>query len=54
MDLARAEIEGPGLDDLPLLKRLGCRTEIVSHRTTIYAPDAAALAAVIERFPIVH
>ena len=54
MDLARAEIEGPGLADLPLLKRLGCRTEIVSHRTTIYAPDAAALAAVIERFPIVH
>ena len=53
MDVVRAEIHGPGFDDLPLLKRLGCLAEIVSHRTVIYAPNADVLGEVIEHFPIV-
>ncbi len=53
MDVVRAEIHGPGFDDLPLLKRLGCLSEIVSYRTVIYAPNADVLGEVIEQFPIV-
>ena len=53
MDVVRAEIHGPGFDDLPRLKRLGCLAEIVSHRTVIYAPNADVLGEVIEQFPIV-
>jgi len=53
MDVMRAEIEGPGYDDLQVLTRLGCLSEIVSHRTVIYAPNAEVLGQVIERFPVV-
>ena len=54
MDAMRAEIEGPGYDDLQVLTRLGCLSEIVSHRTVIYAPNAEVLGQVIERFPVVN
>ena len=54
MDVVRAEIEGPGYDDLATLTRLGCLSEIVSHRTVIYAPNAEVLEQVIERFPVVE
>ena len=53
MDAMRTEIEGPGYDDLQVLTRLGCLSEIVSHRTVIYAPNAEVLGQVIERFPVV-
>ena len=53
MDVMRAEILDAGYDDLQILTRLGCLSEIASYRTVIYAPDADVLGNVIERFPVV-
>ena len=53
MDVMRAEIRDAGYDDLQVLTRLGCLSEIASHRTVIYAPNADVLGNVIERFPVV-
>ncbi|MCY4119526.1 MAG: hypothetical protein OXG72_01215, partial [Acidobacteria bacterium] len=54
MDAMRAEIVDAGYDDLQVLTRLGCMSEIASHRTVIYAPNADVLGSVIERFPVVN
>ena len=53
MDVMRAEIADAGYDDLQVLTRLGCLSEIASHRTVIYAPNADVLGNVIERYPVV-
>ena len=52
MNAERIEIEGPTDRDLAALKRAGCTTEIVSWRTRVFAPIAAALQQVIERWPV--
>ena len=38
--------------DLPVLKRLGCVTEIVSWRTRVFVPGAQAVERVLERYPL--
>ena len=51
MGADRVEIEGPADTDLPALKRMGCAVEIVSYRARTFAPNAQALARVLERWP---
>ena len=52
MNAERIEIEGPIDRDLAALKRAGCTTEIVAWRTRVFAPTAAALQQVMERWPV--
>ena len=52
MGAARVEIEGPADTDLSALKRMGCTVEIVSFRARMFAPDAAALDRVLDRWPL--
>ncbi len=52
MGCVRVEVEGPDASSLALLKQLGCRTELVMHRTRIFAPDAGVLGRVLERYPL--
>ena len=52
MNAERIEIEGPTDRDLAALKRAGCTTEIVAWRTRVFAPTAAALQQVMERWPV--
>ena len=52
MDLKRVEIEGPVHQDLRHLRRLGCQTEIVSHQTRVWAPDAEILGRVLQQYPL--
>ena len=52
MGLERIEIEGPVDTDLPVLKRLGCVTEIVSWRTRVFAPNAQAVERLLQRYPL--
>ncbi len=52
MGLERIEIEGPVDTDLPVLKRLGCVTEIVSWRTRVFAPGAQAVERLLQRYPL--
>ena len=52
MGADRIEIEGPADTDMDALKRMGCVTEIVSWRTRVFAPNADAVARVLERWPL--
>ncbi len=52
MGVGRVEIEGPADTDLAALKRMGCTVEIVSFRARMFAPDAAAVARVLDRWPL--
>ena len=52
MGADRIEVEGPADTDLPALKRLGCTTEIVSWRTRVFAPRAAVLERLLDRWPL--
>ena len=48
----RVEIEGPADTDLPALRRIGCTAEIVSWRTRVFAPNAAAIERLLQRWPL--
>ena len=48
----RVEIEGPSDTDLAALRRMGCTVEIVSFRARMFAPDAAAVERVLDRWPL--
>ena len=52
MGADRIEIEGPTDGDVAALKRIGCIAEIVSWRTRLFAPDAATLERIVERWPL--
>ena len=52
MGADRVEIEGPADTDLAALKRMGCTVEIVSFRARMFAPDAAAVGRVLDRWPL--
>ena len=52
MGANRVEIEGPADTDLPALRRMGCTVEIVSFRARIFAPDAAAMERILDRWPL--
>ena len=52
MGVQHVEVEGPVDTDLPVLKRLGCVTEIVSWRTRVLVPGAQAVERLLERFPL--
>ena len=48
----RVEIKGPSDTDLAALRRMGCTVEIVYFRARMFAPDAAAIARVLNRWPL--
>ena len=50
MGMDRIGVEGPADTDLPTLKPLGCATEIVSWRTRVFAPRAAVLERLLDRW----
>ena len=53
MGADRIEIEGPAdtdMDGAP--KRMGCTVEIVSFRARIFAPNAAAMERILDRWPL--
>ena len=52
MGADRIEIEGPADTDMDALKRMGCTVEIVSFRARIFAPDAAAMERILDRWPL--
>ena len=52
MGADRIEIEGPADTDIDALKRMGCTVEIVSFRARIFAPNAASMERIIERWPL--
>jgi len=52
MGAERIELEGPVDTDLPVLKRLGCVTEIVSWRTRVFAPGADVIRRLLDRYPL--
>ena len=52
MGADRIEIAGPVDTDLPVLKRLGCVTEIISWRTRVFAPDADTIGRLLDRYPL--
>ena len=52
MGAERIEVEGPVDTDLPVLKRLGCVTEIVSWRTRVFAPGADVIRRLLDRYPL--
>ena len=52
MGADRVEIERPADTDMDALKRMGCQTEIVSWRTRVFAPNAAALERILDRWPL--
>ena len=52
MGAERIEVEGPVDTDLPVLKRLGCVTEIVSWRTRVFVPGAETVERLLGRFPL--
>ena len=52
MGADRVEIEGPADTEMDALKRMGCQTEIVSWRTRVFAPNAAALERILDRWPL--
>ena len=37
---------------MAVLKRMGCTAEIVSWRTRVFAPNAAAIERILERWPL--
>ena len=52
MGAGRVEIEGPADTDLAALKRMGCTVEIVSFRARMFAPDAAVVERLLDRWPL--
>ena len=52
MGRTRVELEGPKATNLGMLKRLGCRTEMVSYRTRIFIPNATTLQRLLEQYPL--
>ena len=52
MGANRVEIEGPSDTSLPALRRMGCTVEIVSWRTRVFAPNAAAMERILDRWPL--
>ena len=52
MGADRIEVEGPTDTDMDALKRMGCTTEIVSWRTRVFAPNAAAMERILDRWPL--
>ena len=52
MGAEHIEIEGPVDTDLPVLKRLGCVTEILSWRTRVFAPCADVIGPLLDRYPL--
>ena len=52
MGADRVEVEGPADTDLPALRRMGCTVEIVSFRARIFAPRAAAVERILDRWPL--
>ncbi len=52
MGADRIEIEGPADTDMDALKRMGCTVEIVSFRARIFAPNAAAMERILDRWPL--
>ncbi len=52
MGADRIEIAGPVDTDLPVLKRLGCVTEIISWRTRVFVPDADTIGRLLDRYPL--
>ena len=52
MGADRVEIEGPADTDMDALKRMGCQTEIVNWRTRVFAPNAATVERILERWPL--
>ena len=52
MGADRIELEGPVDTDLPVLKRLGCVTEIVSWRTRVFVPGADVIQPLLDRYPL--
>jgi len=52
MGADRVEIEGPADTDTATLKRIGCTVEIVSWRARAFAPGAAVLERILERWPL--
>ena len=52
MGADRIEIVGPVDTDLPVLKRLGCVTEIISWRTRVFAPGADTIGRLLDRYPL--
>ncbi len=52
MGAERIEVVGPVDTDLPVLKRLGCVTEIISWRTRVFVPDADTIGRLLDRYPL--
>ena len=52
MGADRIEVEGPSDTDMDALKRMGCTVEIVSFRARIFAPNAAAMERILDRWPL--
>ena len=52
MGAERIELEGPVDTDLPVLKRLGCMTEIIAWRTRVFVPGARAVERILARYPL--
>ncbi len=52
MGADRIEIQGPADTDMDALKRIGCTIEIVSFRARIFAPNAAAVERILDRWPL--
>ncbi len=52
MGAHRIEVEGPADTDMDALKRMGCTVEIVSFRARIFAPNAAAMERILDRWPL--
>ncbi|MCY4547225.1 MAG: strawberry notch C-terminal domain-containing protein, partial [Defluviicoccus sp.] len=52
MGADRIEIEGPADTDMSALKRMGCTVEIVSFRARTFAPDAATMERILDRWPL--
>ena len=52
MGAQRIEVERSVDTDLPVLKRLGCVTEIVAWRTRVFVPSADVVRRLLERYPL--
>ena len=52
MGADRIEVEGPSDTDMDAMKRMGCTVEIVSFRARIFAPNAAAMERILDRWPL--
>ena len=51
MQSRRLEIAGAKPNQLTTLKRLGCRTDLITYKTRIIVPDTDTLRAVLDRYP---